>query len=625
MDVIYYSRYFDKVYGGWLGKCLGGAAGAPVEGVKSVIEVHDFSEIMNPDLPNDDLDIQLLWLEVLENKGIKVTSKDLADAWLKKCWYPFSEYGYFIKNYRRGIAPPYSGTFNNLFFKEGMGCPIRSEIWAFAFPGNPELAVKYAHMDAVLDHAGNSVWAEEFLAAVESMAFDESNIIQLINKGLKYIPRDCKLYNCISLVMELYKKDNKDYLVTRQEVIRKFGHHDFTNVVQNLGIIIIALLYGEGDLRKTINIALSCGYDADCTCASAASIIGVMIGAESISNELKALVKDNFVVGIDVKRRSTSIRDLAEDTCKLGLDLYIQLQDSSVKHEACLEVNVLYKEEPSIGYFDTKQFSIEIVNKSRQKFQGKLRIKDVPKGWKVNLEDTDIIINAGETRLIDNEITTSEELSYINNTNILRVVLLDEEGKMVESTSFGFAGASVWKAYGPFSDQLIKAPNPNHPPCHGEGSVLPTVECMVNNEVHLNKEYIDETLLDFDRLTPACIINAYEDLIPVDESFGVEGQTAFYLTQDIISPKDREAWAVIGNNDGFKLWVNGEKAMEKDEIRLWTPYNNAEIIKLSKGKNRIVLKLLRRTENLKFAIGIRKYEGEHYHRKEWYVDFISSI
>ena len=31
-----YEKFLDKVHGGWYGKCLGGAAGAPVEGVKGV-------------------------------------------------------------------------------------------------------------------------------------------------------------------------------------------------------------------------------------------------------------------------------------------------------------------------------------------------------------------------------------------------------------------------------------------------------------------------------------------------------------------------------------------------------------------------------------------------------------
>ena len=116
MYEISYAQFIDKTYGCWYGKCLGGAAGAPVEGIKDEIKVEDFTEIFNPDLPNDDLDIQLLWLETLEKKGAQITSCDLADAWIEKCWYPFSEYGYFMKNYMRGVKPPYSGIINNSFF-----------------------------------------------------------------------------------------------------------------------------------------------------------------------------------------------------------------------------------------------------------------------------------------------------------------------------------------------------------------------------------------------------------------------------------------------------------------------------------------------------------------------------
>ena len=159
MRKIEYKEFLDKVHGCWYGKCLGGAAGAPVEGIKKIIEIDDFTEIYNPDLPNDDLDLQLLWLDVLENKGTIINSCDLADAWVEKCWYPFSEYGYFLKNYMRGIKPPYSGIINNSFFREGMGCPIRSEIWGVISVGNPKLAAEYAYMDAILDHADNSVWA----------------------------------------------------------------------------------------------------------------------------------------------------------------------------------------------------------------------------------------------------------------------------------------------------------------------------------------------------------------------------------------------------------------------------------------------------------------------------------
>ena len=79
-------------------------------------------------------------------------------------------------------------------------------------------------------------------------------------------------------------------------------------------------------------------------------------------------------------------------------------------------------------------------------------------------------------------------------------------------------------------------------------------------------------------------------------------------------------WLIVGNNDGFRLWVNGENVLEKDEIRLWTPYNNYTLVQLHKGTNEIVIKLLRRTEHLKFSIGLRQYDGNHWHRSKWVVD-----
>ena len=88
-----------------------------------------------------------------------------------------------MRNARRGIRPPYSGGFNNAYFKEGMGCPIRSEIWAFVHPGDPDAAVAMALQDGSLDHEGNSCWGEAFLAYIESEAFFEQDIRLLLRRG----------------------------------------------------------------------------------------------------------------------------------------------------------------------------------------------------------------------------------------------------------------------------------------------------------------------------------------------------------------------------------------------------------------------------------------------------------
>jgi hypothetical protein len=56
--------YFDKVYGCWLGKNIGGTIGAPLEGTKEFL--NSALKIPKKTLPNDDLDLQLIWLHILE-------------------------------------------------------------------------------------------------------------------------------------------------------------------------------------------------------------------------------------------------------------------------------------------------------------------------------------------------------------------------------------------------------------------------------------------------------------------------------------------------------------------------------------------------------------------------------
>ena len=73
------------------------------------------------------------------------------------------------------------------------------------------------------------------------------------------------------------------------------------------------------------------------------------------------------------------------------------------------------------------------------------------------------------------------------------------------------------------------------------------------------------------------------------------------------------------------MWVNGNEVIRKDEVRLWTPYNYYFTVDLKKGENEIVLKLLRRTETLKFGFGFRKNEGEFFHRKRWYTDLVDKV
>lgn len=79
-------------------------------------------------------------------------------------------------------------------------------------------------------------------------------------------------------VIELCSR-TKDWKQILTLILRDYGHPDCTNLFQNMGIILMALLLGCGNFITTVMLALNCGFDTDCTCATVGSIIGICEGA----------------------------------------------------------------------------------------------------------------------------------------------------------------------------------------------------------------------------------------------------------------------------------------------------------------------------------------------------------
>ena len=80
MHTLSYSTYFDKVYGCFLGKCIGGTAGGPAEGRKELLDYPLDESLLHKALPNDDLDLQIMWLELIEEYGFDIDARDMAKA-----------------------------------------------------------------------------------------------------------------------------------------------------------------------------------------------------------------------------------------------------------------------------------------------------------------------------------------------------------------------------------------------------------------------------------------------------------------------------------------------------------------------------------------------------------------
>ena len=310
--------YYDKIYGCWLGKCVGGNIGAPYEGMKQRISLKYSHEMVEKIIPNDDLDLQILWLDLLEEKGWDITPEDMAKVFAENCPYAPGEYAYFKKNYAKGIMPPMSGTFNNEFFGQGMGSPIRSEIWACLFHDDVEKAIKYAKMDSLLDHLANgeSVNGEIFLTALECYCFKGGTAKELVQKALTHLPESSKLKTAISDLI-VWCNQTKDMAEIQRRILCCYGHSESCMAMENICILIAAfLIHGENFIDGVIE-AVNCGFDADCTAATLGSIVGILLGGE----KMKALfgVDDMpYKLGVKSSRTDLSVSALTKSVVELA-------------------------------------------------------------------------------------------------------------------------------------------------------------------------------------------------------------------------------------------------------------------------------------------------------------------
>lgn len=315
-----YATYLDAVHGLWIGKFIGGTLGAPIEGIK---EQHNFKEDLVPAgiAENDDTDLQLLWLHALEEYGPLLTADELVREWREHVRAPWNEYGIAAANWERGVSPPESGRGNNWFWGECMGCPIRSEIWGVICPGAPALAARYASMDGSIDHFGDAVEAEKFFAAIEAGIFFEKDLERLLACGLQQIDPASRLTRLVGDVLKWSREFS--WQESRRRLLAAYGHADMTHALQNVGFTLIGLLAGRHDFGRTLAITLNCGYDADCSAATAGAILGGILGYEGIPTRFREAVPATYRVSDWMRGfpREGSIRELSLACAHFGNDV----------------------------------------------------------------------------------------------------------------------------------------------------------------------------------------------------------------------------------------------------------------------------------------------------------------
>jgi ADP-ribosylglycohydrolase len=312
--------YIEKIYSGFLGMNAGIRLGAPVEPtewtpeiIRDVYgEIDDYLKDYNMFSADDDANGPVFFIRALidERKSDKLEPQDVARAWLNYSregigmfWWGgegiSTEHTAYL-NLEKGIPAPLSGSSdtNGLVMSEQIGGQIFIDTWGLLFPNNPNKAADYAEIAASVSHDKNGLYGARFIAACIASAFSASTIETVIAEGLNEIPHDSTYATIVRKVQEFHEKYPNDFWKCRNYLEQEWGYDKYTGVchiIPNAGVCVLALLYGNGDLARTIEIATMCGWDTDCNAGNVGSIVGVLVGINEIPAKYRKPINDVIV------------------------------------------------------------------------------------------------------------------------------------------------------------------------------------------------------------------------------------------------------------------------------------------------------------------------------------------
>ncbi len=313
--------YPERVYAGVLGKIIGVYLGRPFEGwTHERIEaelgeidgyVHErFGQPLI--VTDDDISGTFTFLRALpdHDNDPDITPAQIGQAWLNYIienrtilWWGgmgnSTEHTAYLR-LKNGIEPPRSGSIdlNTKVVAEQVGAQIFVDGWAMVSPGDPERAADFARRAASVSHDGEAVYGAQALAAMEAQAFVQSDIDLLLDTGLSVIPRDSIIARLIADIREWHASE-PDWRATRASIAGTYGYDAFPgncHIVPNHALIILGLLYGEGDFRRSLKIVNTAGWDTDCNSGNLGCLLGIRQGLAAFDDvpDLRAPVADRL-------------------------------------------------------------------------------------------------------------------------------------------------------------------------------------------------------------------------------------------------------------------------------------------------------------------------------------------
>ncbi|QOR35386.1 ADP-ribosylglycohydrolase family protein [Clostridium sp. 'deep sea'] len=277
-EVINTDNIKQKIKWGFIGQIAAGAFGTALEGYNRQSIESFFGEVTSylkqPSTYNDDITFELALLKAFDEHGKKTNSHHIAEQWVALIPFAWSAEDIALKNLRLGIYPPHSGIVSNPY-REWIGAQMRGTICGMLAPNNPLLAAKIAWMDGEISHFNNGILGEVFNAVLASLAFEISDIKELIRLAISYIPNNSLYYSVVETCFKKCQELNNEDLVL-DFIEEQYQQYNLVHALPNAAIEVVALYFGKTDFTETMRIVAKAGLDVDCNAAQIGNIVGII-------------------------------------------------------------------------------------------------------------------------------------------------------------------------------------------------------------------------------------------------------------------------------------------------------------------------------------------------------------
>jgi ADP-ribosylglycohydrolase len=319
--------YLERLYAGFIGKNVGIRLGAPVEPaiwtyerIREVYgEVTGYLKPYRNFAADDDANGPVFFARPLLEGGATLgPGFALEPAAVGRAWLDYARdgvgmfwwggYGRSTEhsaylNLKAGIPAPESGSIarNGSTVAEQIGGQIFSDSWGLVWPCRPDRAAEFAEAAASVSHDGEALQGARFVAACIAAAFSRPSggARAVVEAGLDQLRPGSTYERITRAVMAFHDGRPDDWRECMEYLLAEWGYDRYPglcHVIPNAGVCVLAMLYGDGDFCRTVEIATMCGWDTDCNAGNVGTIAGVLYGLDAIPERYRAPINDSIVL-----------------------------------------------------------------------------------------------------------------------------------------------------------------------------------------------------------------------------------------------------------------------------------------------------------------------------------------